>query len=72
MKSRGMDTDTVLTKAVLTENPCIADDVQYLFSTWGMPHFTKEEIRRWFPSLRAVFYAAGSVQSFAHEFLEAE
>lgn len=30
----------------------------YLFSTWGMPALGKEQIRAYFPSLKAVFYAA--------------
>lgn len=46
-------------------------DTRYLFSTWGMPAFREDEIRRCLPSLRAVFYAAGSVQSFAAPFLDA-
>lgn len=45
-------------------------DVEYIFSTWGMPNLTKDEIRQSLPSLKAVFYAAGSVQTFAREFLE--
>lgn len=45
-------------------------DTEYIFSTWGMPSFTADEIRRIFPSLRCVFYAAGTVQKFAHPFLE--
>ncbi len=44
-------------------------DAEYLFTTWGMPHFTCEEIRSSLPKLKAVFYAAGSVQGFAKEFL---
>ena len=44
-------------------------DTEYIFSTWGMPVFTEEEIKRFFPNLRAVFYAAGSVQHFARPFL---
>ncbi len=44
-------------------------DTEYLFSTWGMPHFTEEEITRCLPALKAVFYGAGSVQQFAREFL---
>lgn len=43
--------------------------VKWIFSTWGMPAFTEEEIRAFLPSLEAVFYAAGSVQSFARPFL---
>lgn len=45
-------------------------DVEFIFSTWGMPRFSAEEIRSYFPSLRAVFYAAGSVQGFARPFLD--
>ena len=40
--------------------------VDYIFSTWGMPALSKEEIRRYFPNLKHVFYAAGTVQSFLH------
>lgn len=41
----------------------------YIFSTWGMPQLTEEQIREYFPNLEAVFYAAGSVQHFARPFL---
>ena len=44
-------------------------DTEIIFSTWGMPCFTEEEIKSCFPSLKCVFYAAGSVQSFARPFL---
>ncbi len=44
--------------------------VQYAFSTWGMPALQAQQIRELFPALRAVFYAAGSVQTFARPFLE--
>ena len=43
-------------------------EVAYLFSTWGMPALGKEQIRAYFPSLKAVFYSAGSVQGFAREY----
>ncbi len=45
-------------------------DCEFIFSTWGMPVFTKEEIKEYFPSLRAVFYSAGTVQYFAKPFLD--
>lgn len=45
-------------------------EVTYLFSTWGMPTFTRDEIKRYFPNVKALFYAAGSVQDFAREFLD--
>ena len=46
-------------------------EVAYLFSTWGMPALEKRQVRECFPGLKAVFYAAGSVQGFAREYLEA-
>ena len=51
------------------ENPCQFSTVESIFSTWGMPQMTEEEIAQYFPRLKYVFYAAGSVQSFARPFL---
>lgn len=45
------------------------EDTRYIFSTWGMPAFTEQEIRTYLPSVRAVFYGAGTVQGFARPFL---
>ncbi len=59
----------VYTKAELLAQPALSADADYLFSTWGMPKFTEEEIDRCFPRLKAVFYAAGTVQAFARPFL---
>ena len=64
------ETEHVITKGELDEYRAALSNAEYLFSTWGMPSFTNEEIREYLPSLRAVFYAAGSVQSFARPFLE--
>ena len=47
-------------------------DVEYVFSTWGMSHFTEEEIKRFLPNLKCVFYAAGTVQSFARPFINSD
>lgn len=44
--------------------------VDYIFSTWGMFVLTKEEIKKYLPNLKAVFYSAGTVQSFARPFIE--
>lgn len=59
-----------LTKAQLLTQPSLCRETEYLFTTWGMEHFERQEIRDLFPSLKAVFYAAGSVQHFAREFLQ--
>ena len=45
--------------------------VQVIFSTWGMPALSAEQLSA-MPNLRAVFYAAGSVQGFARPFLARE
>ena len=44
-------------------------DVVAIFSTWGMPKLTEDDIKAYFPSLKYLFYAAGSVQPFARPFL---
>ncbi len=43
-------------------------DVEVLFSTWGMPCLSEEELDR-MPKLRAVFYAAGATDSFVRPLL---
>lgn len=60
---------TVYTKADVLRDKARFADTAYIFSTWGMPTFTEEEIAACFPALQAVFYAAGTVQSFARPFL---
>lgn len=44
--------------------------VEYIFSTWGMATLTAEEVKNIFPSLKAVFYAAGTVKYFAKPFTD--
>ncbi len=60
----------VLTKANLVQYEKQTQGIEYLFSTWGMLALTSAEIDRFFPALKAVFYAAGSVQGFARPFIE--
>ena len=58
--------------AVLNARNFDSEDVsglEYLFSTWGMPALTPEQIAK-MPKLRGVFYAAGATDSFAMPFLE--
>ncbi len=56
----------------LKENAGFLSDCEIAFATWGMPKFTKEEIKEYMPNLKAVFYSAGTVQYFARPFLESE
>lgn len=44
-------------------------DVEVIFSTWGMPVFTEEEVKNYLPNLKMIFYAAGTVKFFATPFL---
>jgi phosphoglycerate dehydrogenase-like enzyme len=44
-------------------------DVEYVFSTWGIPQLSEELIVK-MTRLKAVFYAAGSVQHFARSYLK--
>ncbi len=60
---------TVYTKAEILSDPNLFSDVEFIFSTWGIPCFAEEEIKQCFPSLKCVFYGAGTVQSFARPFL---
>ena len=62
--------DTVYTKDYVLANKEQFADTEYIFSTWGMPVFTSEEIKEIFKSLKCVFYAAGTVQAFARPFIE--
>ena len=62
-------TDTVYRKSDVLGEPENFKDTEIVFSTWGMPQFTEDEIREYLPSLKAVFYGAGSVQKFARPFL---
>lgn len=59
-----------INKKNLEKNREFLKDCEIAFSTWGMPKFTKEEIKEYMPRLRAVFYSAGTVQYFARPFLE--
>ena len=63
------DTGRVYTKAEVLNTPQLFQNTEYVFSTWGMPAFTEEEIKSCLPSLKAVFYGAGTVQAFARPFL---
>ena len=54
----------------LNEHLDFLRDAEYIFTTWGMPVFTEEKIKELMPNLKAVFYAAGSVQFFAKPFLD--
>lgn len=61
--------ETVLSKKNIKNHMTACKNAEYIFSTWGMEHFSEEEIKDYFPNAKCLFYAAGSVQAFAAEFL---
>lgn len=68
VKNAGID-HKIYSKQDLLENPEKFSEVEYVFSTWGMTTLTEQEIETLLPSLKCVFYAAGSVQYFARPYL---
>ena len=62
-------TDEVVTEKMIAENDGAYKEAEIAFSTWGMPALSEETIKKELPNLKAVMYAAGSVQAFARPFL---
>ena len=69
IREAGLDC-TPYQKEDILSSPEQFKDTEYIFSTWGMPAFSEEEIAQYLPSLKAVFYGAGTVKGFAREFLQ--
>lgn len=62
--------EEIITKKNLKAHSSVCKEAEIAFSTWGMPSLSQKEIREYLPNLKAVFYAAGSVQDFARPFLD--
>lgn len=62
----------VVSEDNLEEHAAALRTVEVAFSTWGMPPLSQDKIRRYLPNLKALFYAAGSVQHFARPFLHSD
>lgn len=65
----GIDVTDIYTEKNVREEKGRFNEVEYIFSTWYMPTFSESDIREFFPNLKAVFYAAGTVKYFADPFL---
>ena len=59
----------IVTLENFDEHAANLQDLEVIFSTWGMPKLTEEQIAQ-LPALKAVFYGAGSVKGFAPSFLK--
>ncbi len=69
LKEYGEVSPEIISKDNIEENKDFLSGCEVAFSTWGMPCFSEDEIKKYMPNLRLLFYAAGSVQSFAKPFL---
>lgn len=58
----------LLTPECWRDHPDVTRDVEWIFSTWSMPRATEEFLAA-FPRLRTIFYAAGTVKTFATDAL---
>ncbi|WP_176220689.1 hydroxyacid dehydrogenase [Cohnella massiliensis] len=61
---------SIVDKNRLEENAPLLARTELIFSTWGFGTLSEREIREYFPRLKAVFYAAGSVKYFARPFFD--
>lgn len=59
----------VVNRATFAEHARELKSLRFIFSTWGMPALTPEQLAL-LPNLEVVFYAAGSVKAFAEPFLK--
>ncbi|MBT3942039.1 MAG: hydroxyacid dehydrogenase [Chloroflexi bacterium] len=59
----------VMNGANFQDHAASLSDTDVIFATWGMPRFTEHHFAS-MPKLRAVFYAAGNVKSFAAPLVE--
>jgi len=46
------------------------NECKYIFSAWGMPELSQNDIAKYFGKCEVIFYGAGSVQYFAREYLK--
>lgn len=63
------ETTAIINKRNISQHAEALRECEVAFSTWGMPCFSEEEIKKYMPRLKVLFYAAGSVQAFARPFL---
>lgn len=69
LKSYGEVSPEIISKSNVEKHKAFLADCRVAFSTWGMPCFSEDEIKKYMPKLEFLFYAAGSVQAFARPFL---
>lgn len=69
MEHCGLCSTETVTEEMLLAEPEKYADVECVFSTWGTPALTEEQIARCLPNLKYLYYGAGSVQGFARPYM---
>ena len=70
LEKRGELSCELINRGSLEKHKDFLSECEAVFSTWGMLQLSENEIKKYMPGLRCVFYAAGSVQGFAQPFLK--
>lgn len=70
LEKRGELSCELINRESLEKHKDFLSQCEAVFSTWGMLQLSEDEIKKYMPGLRCVFYAAGSVQGFAQPFLK--
>lgn len=68
-KEAGLEKAIVIQAGNLDQYRDVTQSAEYIFGTWGMPNLTEAQIETYFPALKAIFYAAGSVQHFSRPYM---
>ena len=69
LKEYGEVSPELINKGSLEKHKDFLSECEVAFSTWGMLRLSEDEIKKYLPKLKFVFYAAGTVQYFAKPFL---
>ena len=69
LKKYGEVSSELINKGSLEKHKDFLSECEVAFATWGMLKLSEEEIKKYLPKLKFVFYAAGTVQYFAKPFL---
>lgn len=54
----------------IEEKRTILRETKVVFSNWGMPEMSLQDVRKYLPQVKAVFYAGGDVHHFASSYFQ--
>ncbi len=69
LKEYGEISPELINKGNIEKHKEFLSECEVAFSTWGMLKLSEDEIKKYLPKLKFIFYAAGTVQYFAKPFL---